>query len=143
MKLAIVVDKTITDYAILKQAIKQSGFKNITEIVSGGAKGVDALATKYAKDNNLKLTEFLAKWEDITRKGADIKVNQFGKPYDRLAGFIRNEFIVDYSDAVIAIQKFGEPSPGTQNTIKLAKEKNVEIYIYEIKSENSDFEYKF
>jgi predicted Rossmann fold nucleotide-binding protein DprA/Smf involved in DNA uptake len=34
-----------------------------TEIVSGGAKGIDACAAAFAKSRNIKLTEFLPQYE--------------------------------------------------------------------------------
>lgn len=33
--------------------------KNISEIISGGAKGVDTCARRFAQNNNIKLTEYL------------------------------------------------------------------------------------
>jgi hypothetical protein len=58
-----------------------------TEIVSGGAKGADAIAREYANKHGLKLTEFLPDYGRFGR-GAPIK---------------RNEQIVDYADAVVAL----------------------------------------
>lgn len=59
--------------------------KNTTEIVSGGAKGVDTLAKLYAVEKNMKYTEFLPKY-DLYGKAAPLK---------------RNDEILDYSDLVI------------------------------------------
>ena len=42
MKVIIAGSRNFTDYKVLQDAIKNSGFK-ITEVVSGGAKGVDSL----------------------------------------------------------------------------------------------------
>ena len=60
--------------------------KNTTEIVSGGAKGIDACAREYARQNNITLTEFLPEY------------NKFG----RYAPLKRNLEIIDYADEVIA-----------------------------------------
>lgn len=60
--------------------------KNTTEIVSGGARGIDTCAREYAQANGIKLTEFLPDYEKYGR-GAPIK---------------RNRKIIDYADAVIA-----------------------------------------
>ena len=43
MKTIIAGSRTVSDYQTIEQAIRQSGF-TITEVISGGAKGVDALA---------------------------------------------------------------------------------------------------
>ena len=52
MKLAIVGSRTIN--------IKLDKFipKNVTEIISGGARGVDSSARNYARENGLKLIEY-------------------------------------------------------------------------------------
>ena len=59
---------------------------DITEIISGGAKGIDSCAREYAKENGLKLTEFLPDYRRFGR-GAPLK---------------RNLEIVAYADRVIA-----------------------------------------
>lgn len=60
--------------------------ENVTEIVSGGAKGIDTCAREYALKNNIKITEFLPDY------------NKYG----RSAPLKRNVLIVDYSDVVLA-----------------------------------------
>ena len=57
-----------------------------TEIVSGGARGVDTCAANYAHDVGLKLTEF---YPDYDR-------------YGKVAPLVRNREIVDYADRVVA-----------------------------------------
>ena len=74
-----------------------------TEIVSGGAKGVDMCAAKFARDNKIKLTEFLPCYE-VYGKGAPI---------------VRNKQIVDYADIVIAF--WDGKSKGTDFVIKHCK----------------------
>ena len=60
--------------------------ENVTEIVTGGAKGVDTCAEEYALEHNLKLTEFLPEYA------------KFGKS----APLKRNIQIIEYSDLVLA-----------------------------------------
>jgi predicted Rossmann fold nucleotide-binding protein DprA/Smf involved in DNA uptake len=57
-----------------------------TEIVSGGAKGVDQCAAAYAKKNKLKLTEFLPEYEK----------------YGKAAPLVRNRQIAEYADKILA-----------------------------------------
>lgn len=57
-----------------------------TEIVSGGAKGIDTCAKEFALQNNMKLTEFLPEYEK----------------YGRTAPLRRNLQIIDYADCVLA-----------------------------------------
>jgi predicted Rossmann fold nucleotide-binding protein DprA/Smf involved in DNA uptake len=72
VKVAIVGPREIEDYNILLEAVNKSGFK-ITEVVSGGAKGVDSLAEDYANDNELECTVFKPDWNNINRPGKAIK----------------------------------------------------------------------
>jgi len=70
-----------------------------TEIVSGGAKGIDSLAAAYAKEKGLSLTVFLPEYAR----------------YGRAAPLVRNRKIVDYTDAVIAF--WDGVSRGTRSVI--------------------------
>lgn len=73
------------------------------EIVSGGAVGVDRCAAEYAKENGIRLTNFLPQYER----------------YGRGAPIVRNKEIVDYSDKIIAF--WDVHSKGTLSVIKYAK----------------------
>lgn len=83
-----------------------------TEIVSGGAKGVDACAREYALKTHLKLTEFLPKY------------NEFGKS----APLKRNVYIIEYVDLVLAF--WDGKSKGTAFVIKKCKEMNVACEVH-------------
>lgn len=48
---------------ILKFAIKESGF-DITEVISGGARGVDTMGEYWAIENNIPFTRFMADWKE-------------------------------------------------------------------------------
>jgi len=89
--------------------------KGVTEIVSGGAKGIDTCARIYAIKNNIKLTEFLPNY------------NEFGKR----APFIRKLEIIDYVDEVIAFWD-GE-SHGTKFVIDNCKNRNKRVKILVLK----------
>ena len=80
--------------------------KNTSEIVSGGAKGVDNCAKEYAIKHNIKLTEFLPNYR-LYKKGAPLK---------------RNKEIVDYSDTVLAF--WDSKSKGTKFVIDYCKKHN-------------------
>ena len=96
MKLAIIGSRTL-----VVPNIEEYLPKDVTEIVSGGAKGIDQAAARYARINGIKLTEFLP---DYAR-------------YGRGAPLKRNEQIADYADAVLAF--WDGKSPGTKYTIDL------------------------
>ena len=144
MKIIIAGDRTCIDYSLLEKAVQKSGF-DITEIVSGGARGVDALGESFAKVNQLPCTVFSADWKNIKQPGAIVKTRKNpwtkkNEKYNANAGFFRNEEMAKYADGLIALQPNG-PTSGTQNMIKLAKKYNLKIYIYE-KSSN-EYEYSF
>jgi len=81
------------------------------EIVSGGARGVDASARVYAKTNDIKLTEFLPQY----------------KRYGRGAPLKRNEQIIEHSDIVLAFWD-GE-SRGTKWVIDKCNELGVIVEV--------------
>lgn len=85
---------------------------NVTEIVSGGANGIDTCAGEYARFNGLKLTEFLPEYDK----------------YKRYAPLRRNLEIIDYADEVIAF--WDGASSGTGFVIKSCKEKNKRVTVY-------------
>ena len=73
------------------------------EIISGGAKGVDACAAEYAKENGIKLSVILPKY----------------KHYGKAAPIIRNKEIVDSCDYVIAF--WDGSSKGTLSVIRYSE----------------------
>ena len=103
------------DYKIIQKYIPL----NATEIVSGGAKGIDALAKKYAQDNGLIYSEFLPDFS----KG-------------KAAPLLRNEQIVDYSDFVLAFWNL--KSSGTANVIELCIKKNKQFKLYLLPKERME-----
>lgn len=78
---------------------------NEIEIVSGGARGVDALGERYAKEHNLPLTLFPADWD----------------AYGNTAGLIRNAEMAQYADMLLAF--WDGKSRGTKHMIDTMKVK--------------------
>ena len=74
-----------------------------TEIVSGGAQGVDSSAADYARKSGIKLMLFLPEYQK----------------YGHGAPIVRNKKIVDYADTVIAF--WDGQSKGTLSVIKYCK----------------------
>ncbi len=77
--------------------------QGVTELVSGGARGIDQCAKEYALANGLKLTEFLPNYARY-RGGAPL---------------VRNEQIVRYADEVLAF--WDGQSSGTRRVIELCE----------------------
>ena len=89
--------------------------ENTTEIVSGGAMGIDSCAKEYAIRNGVKITEFFPDYQ------------RFG----RAAPIKRNEQIVEYADEVIAF--WDGASRGTKYVIEYCKKKNKRVTVFEFK----------
>lgn len=103
MKVAVVGIRGLDDYNTVKKVLDRYK-ENITEIVSGGAMGVDRMSVKWAKENQKKYTEYLP---------------QYDKYPSRIAPIMRNTQIVDRSDKVIAF--WNGKSKGTLDSIKKAQ----------------------
>ena len=106
MKVAIVGSRTFNNFDLLSKKVKEYCRRtniSIETIVSGGAKGADALAEKFAKENDIQTKIFHPDWE------------QFG----RNACSVRNTQIVEFSDIVFAF--WDGKSPGTKDSITKAE----------------------
>ncbi len=86
--------------------------KDTTEIVSGGARGVDASAREYALRHGLKLTEYLPEY----------------RRYGRAAPLKRNITIIENSDLVLAF--WDGRSRGTKYVIDNCKKQNVPVEVH-------------
>ena len=98
MKLAVIGSRNLKSIPL-----EQYVTNDVHEIVSGGAVGVDSCAAEYARENSLKLTEFLPQYE----------------LYGKAAPIVRNKKIVDYSDEIIVF--WDGASKGTLSVIEYAK----------------------
>ena len=82
-----------------------------TEIVSGGAIGIDTCARDYALAHGIKLTEFLPEYEK----------------YGRSAPLKRNITIIEYSDLVLAF--WDGKSRGTKFVIDNCKQCGIPVWV--------------
>lgn len=87
----------------------------ITEIVSGGARGADAIGEQYGFDCEIPVKVFPADWDK----------------HGKAAGHIRNAEMAVYSDALVAF--WDGKSRGTKNMIETAAKKGlyVKVFFYE------------
>lgn len=112
MRVIIAGGRDLTEYYEVCKAVHRSGFE-ITEVVSGGARGADTLGELWAEANRVPVKQFPADW----------------KTHGRSAGPIRNSDMADYADALIAIPTGG---PGTRNMIAQAKARGLKVHIHTV-----------
>jgi hypothetical protein len=114
LKVIIAGSRTFKDLNILT---KECDFylqnQKEIEVVSGAAAGADTLGEMYALTRNYKVTRFPADWQK----------------YGKAAGYIRNEEMAKYADALIAF--WDGISKGTEHMINLAKRYNLKLAVYE------------
>lgn len=101
LKFAVIGSRSFDDYTLLKSTLD---YYDICLIISGGDKGADSLAKKYAIEREISIKEFLPNWD------------QYGKA----AGFIRNKLIINECDEIIAF--WDGISKGTKQGIEYAQE---------------------
>lgn len=111
MKVIIAGSRTIDDYNEVELAMKESGFSP-TEIVSGGARGVDQLGEAWAVSHGIPFIQFIPDWET----------------QGRYAGFLRNIQMADYADA--AVFCWDGQSKGTAQCISEMKKRIKPIHIH-------------
>lgn len=105
------------------------GKHNISEVVCGDAKGADTLGKQWAQANGVPVKFFKPDWDNITAPGAKVKTNTYGKPYNVLAGFWRNQEMAEYSTSFLGLQSNGDTS-GTQDGKERFEKLEKEVFIY-------------
>lgn len=108
MRVVIAGGRDFTDYELLqvKLNILLSKTQDV-EIVSGGAKGADTLAERYAKEHSYPFKLFKADW----------------KRYGKSAGYRRNNEMADYCTHVVVF--WDGQSKGTKSMLSLAIKRNL------------------
>jgi hypothetical protein len=71
----------------VNQALKDWGLHSLTEIVTGGARGVDAMGKEFAREFGIAHKEFPADWDT----------------HGTSAGYKRNAQMADYADALLLL----------------------------------------
>ncbi len=106
--------RTIDDDKLVFKILDAETEYNITELVSGGAIGVDRSAERWAFARGIKTSRWNPDW------------SKFGKS----AGIIRNKDMVIYADAVIAI--WSGVSRGTKSTIDFARKLKKPVKVWHV-----------
>lgn len=97
------------------KAIEASGF-DVTEIISGGASGIDSCAIEYARDFRIPLSVYYADWSEL----------------GKAAGPARNKQMAGQADALIIIKEGEHWTRGTKSMFKAAQDEHLKVYVSEI-----------
>lgn len=98
-------------YGPVDLAVNNSGF-NITEVVSGTARGIDKSGEHWAAGSGIPVKQFVADWDK----------------HGKAAGIIRNNDMACYADALIAI--WDGKSKGTLHMINNMVNLKKPVYVY-------------
>lgn len=94
----------------IEEIVKASGF-DLTQLVSGHCKGIDASGEAWAAQNSLPIVLFPPDWDKYLGR----------------AGPIRNSKMAVFADALIAVPGSG---PGTQDMIQKMKALGKPVFIW-------------
>lgn len=112
-KVVVAGGRDFNDYELLKETLNHLLQKKLpdVEIVSGAARGADALGERYAKEYNLGLHKKPADWDR----------------YGKSAGYRRNAEMAKYADAAVCF--WDGKSKGTKHMIDLAEKEGLQLKI--------------
>ena len=110
MRVIIAGSRTISDPALVDQAVADSGFE-VTVVLSGGAAGVDRLGEDWAARNGVPIERYPAQWD----------------LYGKRAGKIRNQQMAEAAEGLIAI--WDGSSRGTFDMLDRASVLGLKVHI--------------
>ena len=113
-RLIVAGSRDFDDYDLLSERLSfflASKDPREVKIVSGGAKGADALGERFAEEHGIQLKVFRAEWD----------------LHGRSAGPIRNVAMAKYADALVAF--WDGQSKGTAHMIKMARKKGLLVRV--------------
>jgi hypothetical protein len=113
VKVIVAGSRTGITQDLVEKVINEFGL-DITEIVSGGARGVDTYGELWAQDRDIPITRFKPDWGQ-----------------GRTAGKERNWDMGHYADALIAV--WDGMSPGTAHMIAVAEVLGLLTDVYAIR----------
>ncbi|MGC2468017.1 MAG: DUF2493 domain-containing protein [Candidatus Acidiferrum sp.] len=113
MRTIIAGSRTANSYDELLRAIGAISWKP-SEIISGAARGADALGEQWARENGVPLRRMPADWD---RHG-------------KRAGYLRNAEMLQHADALLAL--WDGQSKGTAHMIEIARRKGLLVFVWRI-----------
>ncbi len=130
MKVIVAGGRDFKNYKLLKCTLDnfQQEYGNITEVVSGTAKGVDKLGEQYANENNITIKRFVPDWEGLGKKAGHVRNRQMG------------DYAKEHNGMLVAF--WDKQSKGTKGMIEYANKiglKGVVVYYFvEVSDDKTD-----
>lgn len=115
MRVIVAGSRHCDNYMIVARAIEASGFQ-ITELVSGGCRGVDRLAERWAQIHGIPIERFKA---DFVK-------------YGRPGGPLRNGEMAAYGDALVALPARRRSRSGTRDMIAKMRDLDKPVFVREV-----------
>lgn len=110
MKLIIAGGRDFDDITLTALHFCDLDFE-VTEVVSGGARGADRCGEKVATIYGIPVKKFIPDWDGLGKR----------------AGFVRNAEMAEYADALLAF--WDKKSKGTKHMIDTATKKGLHVKV--------------
>lgn len=117
MKLIIAGSRILNNYPFITQLINslpKDVLNSVEEVVSGGAKGVDAAGELWSLYRGIPVKVFPPDWDGLGKK----------------AGFVRNKQMAEYADALLAVRI--NHSKGTTHMIETMQALDKPTFVVDI-----------
>jgi hypothetical protein len=113
MRVIIAGGRDFNNYSLLEEEMDflNDRLAHCITVVSGGAKGADALGELWGRENDLRVRVFPAKWDE----------------YGKSAGYRRNVDMANHSEMLVAF--WDGKSKGTKHMIDIALEKGLLVQV--------------
>ena len=113
-KIIVAGSRGFNDYQLLSKVLFEIGDKyENASLVSGCAKGADALAIQFANEHNIQIYKYPADWDT----------------HGKAAGYIRNTEMANASHVLVAF--WDGQSRGTKHMIETMQNRNKDAYVYQ------------
>ena len=109
MRVALIGSRSFSSYTFL---CRQLASLPISEVISGGARGADSLAARFAQERGLLLRVFRPAYSR----------------YGRSAPLVRNKAIIAAAQLVVAF--WDGQSAGTAHALRLARQRGLVCHIF-------------
>lgn len=127
----LIVDQAFNVF--LKETVNK--VENIRLFKHGAAKGADILMAQWAQDMGIKTLTFFAKWNDwkgLPKEKKRLVKRPSGSLYNSLAGFNRNQEMIDSGfDTALCIRMPGK-SNGSDDMIERVKATGKPLMIFHV-----------